>query len=85
MVVMRGFHHVVNGVVLIADAAKHEAADAFVKRDFIVSISIGYHAFVDDFPVDVHPRNGSAVAVFVLFINRTFDKALGQGTHSEGK
>ena len=54
MVVVHRLKHVVNRVVLVADAAEHEAADALMKWDFIVSVGISHGAFVDDFPIYVH-------------------------------
>ena len=85
VVVMCRFHHVVNRVVLVADAAEHEATDALMKWDFIVSVGIGHCAFVDDFPVHIHAWQWCALAVFGLFVNGAFDKALGKGTCGEGE
>ena len=85
MVVMGWFHHVVDGVVLVADAAEHETADLIVKRDFIMSIGVGHHALVDDLPIHVHARQRHAFAIFGLFIYSAFDETLGESTRSEGE
>ena len=85
MVVMGWFHHVVDGIVLVADAAEHEATDLIVKRDFIMSIGIGHHAFVDDLPIDIDARKWGALAVFGFFINGAFNKTLGKSAHGEGE
>ena len=78
VIVMRRLHHVVNGVVLVADAAEYEATDALMKWDFIVSVGIGHRAFVDDFPIYIHARKRSTLTVFGLFVNGAFDEALGK-------
>ena len=84
VVVMRGFHHVVDGVVLVADATEHEAADALVQRDFVMSVGISHNALVDDFPIHVHARQRGFLAVFVLLINRALNETLGKGGGGEG-
>ena len=56
VVVVHRFKHVVNRVVLIADAAEHKAADLSVDGDFVVPVGIGHHPLVDDFPIDVDAR-----------------------------
>ncbi len=83
MVVMGWVHHVVDGVVLIADAAEHEATYALMKRDFIMSIGVCHHAFVDDFPIYIHAWQRDAFPVFSFFIYRAFDEALGESACGE--
>ena len=85
MVVMGRLHHVMHRVVLVADAAEHEAANTFMERDFIMSVGIGNGAFVDDFPIHVHAGQRGTLAVFCLFVNGTFDVALGKGACGEGQ
>ena len=85
MVVMGRFHHVVDGVVLVTDTAEHETADLIVKRYFIMSVGVGYHAFVDDFPIHIHAWQWRALTVFGLFIYSAFDEALGKGCRGEGE
>ena len=84
VVVMGGFHHVVYRVVLVADAAEHEAADTFVQRNFVMAVGISHHAFVDDFPIDVHARYWGFYAV-AFFINGALDESLRQSGGGEGE
>ena len=85
MVIMLRLGHVVYRVVLVADAAEHEAADGFVKRDLVMTVDIGHHALVDDFPVDIDTGKWGSFAVFRLFVDGAFDEALGKCGVGEGK
>ena len=83
VVVMHGVEHVVDGVVLVADAAEHEAADLSVNGNFVMPFGVGHHALVDDFPIHVHARQWRALTVFGFFVYSAFDEPLGESACGE--